>query len=210
MKITKFDHSCFYIEKDNRGLIFDPVEYTTKLPTITNLDCIIITHKHGDHFQPEVLAKLTTNNPNVKIFTTSDNTDAIDNSHVAKDGQTENIGVFKLAFFGNNHAPVYKNEIPCENIGTVVDDVIVNPADSFDFPSGVKPKILLTPISAPWLKLGEPAVYIETNKPEFVVNAHDAILSELGLTIANNWISQKSENVGANYKFLQASENLEI
>ena len=116
MRITKFDHSCFYVEKDGRGLIFDPVEYATKLPAITNLDCIVITHKHGDHFQPEVLAKLTADNPNAKIFTTSDNAGAIDNSHIAKDGQIANTGAFKLAFFGGNHAPIYKDEIPCENI----------------------------------------------------------------------------------------------
>ena len=210
MKITKFDHSCFYIEKEGRGLVFDPVEYDAKLPKIVNLDCIIVTHKHGDHFQPEVLARLVVDNPGVKIFTTGDNAEAIAGSQVAKSGEVENVGVFQLAFFGGNHAPIYKDEVPCENIGTVVDGVVVNPADSFDFPDGATSKVLFAPISAPWLKLGETMEYIEAHRPGVVMNAHNALLSELGIAVANNWAGQKSEDVGASYKFLRAGESIEV
>ena len=210
MKITKFDHACFFIEKDGRGLIFDPVSISTGLPVITNLDCIIITHKHSDHFQPETLARLIADNPAAKIFTTGDSAKTITNSNIAKSGQTETVGMFRLSFFGGDHAPIYKSEIPCENIGTVVDDLIVNPADSFDFPDGVAPKVLLAPISAPWLKLGDSIEYIEANKPQVVINSHDAILSEFGLAVANSWIDSKSKDAGVDYRFLRAGENMEI
>ncbi|MDR2063369.1 MAG: MBL fold metallo-hydrolase [Candidatus Nomurabacteria bacterium] len=58
MKITKYNHSCFYLEKDGRGLLFDPVEYTDELPAFDNIDAVVVTHLHGDHFQPEVLASV--------------------------------------------------------------------------------------------------------------------------------------------------------
>lgn len=211
MNITKFDHSTFYIEKDGRGLLFDPVEYTTNLPEFTNLDAVIITHKHGDHFQPEVLQKILAVNPGIQIFTTSDNVGDLPDAVVAKPGNKLEAGIFSLEFFGSgNHAPIYNGEIPCENIGVVVDGKIVNPGDSFDIPNLAEILVLLVPISAPWLKIEESIKYIEALRPKIVINAHDGLLSDMGLNISNNWLSQKAATVGVEYKYYRPGEGLAL
>lgn len=211
MNITKFDHSTFYIEKDGHGLLFDPVEYATSLPEFTNIDVIIITHKHGDHFQPEVLQKVLVSNPNAKVFTTSDNADGLPNATVVKPGNKMSASVFDLEFFGSgNHAAIYNNEVPCENIGVIIDGKIVNPGDSFDIPNLAEIPVLLVPISAPWLKTEESVKYIETLRPEIAINTHDGLLSKMGLDISNNWISQKASAVGTEYKYRKPGESFTL
>lgn len=64
MKITKLEHSGIALEKSGETLLCDPVEIQEKLPDFNNVVAIIITHKHGDHFQPEVIMKILAQNPN--------------------------------------------------------------------------------------------------------------------------------------------------
>jgi glyoxylase-like metal-dependent hydrolase (beta-lactamase superfamily II) len=205
MKITKFNHACFYLEKDSRGLLFDPVEYTNQLPTITNLDAIIITHQHNDHFQPETLLKIQSQNPNVVIFTTQDNQNNIKNALIAKHGETKKAGPFKLTFYGENHAEIIAGQIPCQNIGTLVDDYFANSADSFDAPPA-HPTVLTAPVAAPWLKLSETMDFIAKTRPKIVLPAHDGLNSDLGNLISDNWLTKTCEKIGAQYKNIHFGE----
>ena len=62
MKITKFVHSCLLVEMPapiSRTALFDPgVWSTVDVNKLEYLDDIIITHEHGDHFDPELVKKL--------------------------------------------------------------------------------------------------------------------------------------------------------
>lgn len=199
MKITKFNHSCFLLEKNGRGLLFDPVEYTNSLPTITNLDAIIITHTHGDHFQPTVLDKIRTANHDAKIFTTSDNEELQDIATIVKNGDKTSVGAFSLEFYGENHAEIILGQFVCKNLGTLVDGIFANSGDSFDTPPST-PEILLAPLSAPWLKLNETIEFIKTIQPKTVIPTHDALNSDLGNTVCDNWLSNICKTIGADYK----------
>jgi L-ascorbate metabolism protein UlaG (beta-lactamase superfamily) len=205
MKIIKFDHSCFLLEKDGRGLLFDPVEYTHKLPIFDNLDAIIITHLHGDHFAPDVLAKIRHNNPNARVFTTADNIENIPSCSIAKNGDKVAVGVFGLEFYGENHAEIVTGEVPCQNIGTLVNGIFANSGDTFDIPP-TTPEILLAPITAPWLKIEQTMDFITTIRPKIVVPTHDALNSDLGNTICDNWVSKACAAVTAEYKNIHYGE----
>lgn len=205
MKVTKFDHSCFLVEKDGRGVLFDPVEFEHRLPEIKNIDAIVITHLHGDHFQPEVLGKIREDNPGAKVFATEDCASDIDGSIVATGGDKVGIGEFTLEFYGQDHAEILPGQVPCQNIGTVVDGVFANSGDSFDMPP-VKVEVLAAPIAAPWMKLGETVEYIKANQPKIVLPAHDALNSEFGNSVCDNWIGKICEENGATYKAVHFGE----
>ncbi|MDR0979660.1 MAG: MBL fold metallo-hydrolase [Candidatus Nomurabacteria bacterium] len=209
MKITKFDHSCFLLEKDGRGLLFDPVEFTHKLPSITNLDAIIITHIHGDHFQPEVLNKLRQDNPQAKIFTTEDNEALKDVATIALGGDKTAVGVFGLEFYGENHAEIIPGEFLCKNIGTLVDGVFANSGDSFDLPPKM-PAIIAAPVAAPWLRLSETMGFLKESGVKIVIPAHDALNSDFGNTVCDNWISKVCTENGAKYKKIHFGEVMEV
>lgn len=196
MKITKLEHSGIVLEKDGSLLVFDPVEFTEKIPKLSNVAAVVITHKHSDHFQPETLGRILSDNPGAKVFTTGDTAALISDSILVKAGDHYEAGGFSLDFFGRDHSAIVPGQIPCENIGVVVDENIVNPGDSFDLPD-IKVRVLFVPIAAPWLKISESMNFIEETKPELVMPVHDALLSELGKTISINWLNKACQNVGA-------------
>jgi L-ascorbate metabolism protein UlaG (beta-lactamase superfamily) len=205
MKITKFDHSGFLLEKDGRGLLFDPVEYEHKLPSFSDIDVIIITHVHSDHFQPAAVARIRSANPEAKIFVTADNTELADVATVVKSGDKVTVGVFELEFYGENHAEIVPGQVPCEDIGVLIDGVFANSGDSFALPP-MTPAILLAPLSAPWMKMEETMEFIKAVKPKVVIPTHDGLNSELGNTICDNWVKRACQEVGAEYKNVHFGE----
>ena len=207
MKITKLEHSGIIIEKDEKQIVFDPVEFNEKIPKLENVIAIVITHKHSDHLQLEIIAKIRNNNPQAKIFTTNDVAPLIDDVIIVKGGDGIEIDGFRLDFFGKDHVAIVPGQIPCENIGVVVDDKIVNPGDSFDLPNK-EAKVLFVAISAPWLKIAESMKYVEAVKPRMVIPIHDALLSELGKSISSNWMKKACDGVGAEYKELMPGESV--
>lgn len=208
MEITKLEHSGIVIKKGEERIVFDPVEFNEKIPKLENVVAVVITHKHSDHLQPEIIAKIRNNNPQAKIFTTNDAAPLIgDDAVIVKEGETYRVGGFKLDFFGKNHAVIIPGQIPCENIGAVIDDAIVNPGDSFDC-LDVDAKVLFVPISAPWLKIVESMDFVDKVKPRVVIPVHDALLSGLGKTISGNWMKETCNKVGAEYRELKLNEKI--
>ncbi len=125
-------------------------------------------------------------------------------------GETREIGGFKLQFFGKSHAAIIEGQIPCDNLGVVVNDVFVNPGDSFDRPPIEHPKVLCVPLSAPWAKISDAVKYIEEVKPEIVIPVHDAVLSELGKTFNNSWIKYACEPKGIQFSPLTPGAFIEV
>ena len=207
MKITKLEHSGIIIEKDGRRIVFDPVEFVEKLPKLESVIAIIITHKHSDHLQPEVIKRIQDDNPSAKIYTTDEVVSLIDGAVAVRNGDSFEIGGFKLSFFSKNHAAIIPGQIPCKNIGVVVDGKVVNPGDSFDLPN-VDTKVLLVAISAPWLKIAESMEFVDRVKPQIVIPVHDALLSDLGKSISGNWMKKTCNKVGADYKNLSFGESV--
>ncbi len=207
MEITKLEHSGIVIEKDGERIVFDPVEFNKTIPRLNNVVAVIITHKHSDHLQIEVIKKIIRDNSDAKIITTSDAASFIEDSIIVKGGESYEIGGFKLDFFSKDHAAIIPGQIPCENIGVVVNGSIMNPGDSFDY-SDIGAKVLFVPISAPWLKIAESMDFVDKVKPRIVIPVHDALLSDLGKSINGNWMKKACDGVGAEYKELMPGESV--
>lgn len=207
MEITKLEHSGIVIEKDGERIVFDPVEFNKTIPRLNNVVAVIITHKHNDHLQIEVIKKIIRDNSDAKIITTSDAASFIEDSIIVKGGESYEIGGFKLDFFSKDHAAIIPGQIPCENIGVVVNGSIMNPGDSFDY-SDIGAKVLFVPISAPWLKIAESMDFVDRVKPRIVIPVHDALLSDLGKSISDNWMKKACDKAGAEYRDLSFGENV--
>ncbi len=209
MKIIKLEHSGIAIEKNGETLVFDPVEFTEKIPVLKNVVAIIITHKHSDHLQPEVISRILLKNPAAQVFTTSDAVSNVKEAVVAKAGESYRVGGFKLDFFGKDHAAIIPGQIPCENIGVVVDEKVINPGDSFDLPD-LKPEVLFVPIAAPWSKVSESIDFVKKANPSVAIPVHDAVLSELGKKFNNNWVGKACDEIGAKLIVLEPNESIDL
>lgn len=209
MKITKLEHSGLAVEKDHKTILCDPVEFKTILPNFENVVAVVITHKHSDHFQPELLMKLRTAHPAVEIFAPADTTPLLSGTITIHDGETRELDGFKLTFFGKEHAPVIADQIPCENIGVVIDDQFANPGDAFVVPP-VKARVLCVPISAPWCKISEAISYVQAVRPEITIPVHDAVLSDLGKTFNISWLNSVCSQLGIKQSTLAPGASIEI
>lgn len=210
MQITKLEHSGIAIEKAGQTIIFDPVEFEHQLPPFDNVIAIIITHKHGDHYQPEILQSLIAQHPQAKVITTPDNVENIAGAEVANPGSELTLGDFNLKFFSKNHAAIIPGEIPCDNLGVVIDDDIVNPSDSFDLPDGISPNLLLVALAAPWCRVSEAMDYIRQAQPKKVIPVHDALLSDFGKQVYGNWLKTTCDEIGCEWIQLSPGKSIEI
>ena len=208
MKITKYEHSGIAIEKDGKTLLFDPVEFEQKLPEFTNVIGIVVTHKHGDHSQPAVIERIMAANPAAELITSAETAVMVNGAIAAKAGDMRDVSGFKLEFFGQDHAAIIPGQVPCDNIGVVVDGEIMNPGDSFDVPE-TQPKVLFVPIAAPWCKVCESIDFARRAKPNVVIPIHDAVLSGLGMTFNCNWLKNACAEIGAEFVQLGFGESFE-
>lgn len=211
MKFTKLEHSGCVVEKDGQKVICDPVEFMDELPELENVAAVVITHKHGDHLQLEKLMKIIERNPEVRILTTSDTVSEVPHAEIVRNGDVIGAGGFRLRFFGKDHAAIIDGVVPCENIGVVIDEKVVNPGDSFDIPDDLEnPEVLLVPSAAPWCKVAEGMNYIQAVRPQIAVPVHNAVLSELGNGFNNNWLKSACEKIGADFRALKNNEGMEV
>ena len=208
MKLTKLDQSGILLEQGSSKLLIDPVHITTPLPPLADVAVLVITHKHIDHFRPEIVTKIVTNNPNIRIFTTADASPDIPGATIVSAGESIEVADFTLQFFGADHAAVLEGQIPCANIGVLVNGTFAHPGDSFDPPPSAT-QTLAVPISGPWLKASESVAYIQSIKPQTVIPIHDALLSPMGLEVTGNWLRQICADTQAEYKALTPGESLE-
>lgn len=55
MRVSKHEHACLVIEEQGQTLVVDPGMYSQKLPELTNVVALTLSHIHDDHsFRPHV------------------------------------------------------------------------------------------------------------------------------------------------------------
>jgi len=203
MKLTKYQHACFTVEKDNQVLVVDPGNFSGDFVAPSSVVGIVLTHEHADHFDQEQVASIVDKNPEALIVAPQsicDQIEAFKTQPVAA-GDKVTVGSFNLEFFGGKHALIYAAMEPIENVGVMIDDLLYYPGDSFAEP-GRSVDTLALPAAAPWMKISEGIDFLKAVKPRFAFPTHDAVLSEAGQSIADRLLSGVAEQQGTTYRRL--------
>ena len=184
MKLTKFDHACFVVEKEDRSIIVDPGNLTPNLQRLSPVEAIIITHQHADHFDPQLVRAILNDHPMAQIYTTADVAPALSeyNIHIARPDEHRTAGPFSLRFYGELHARIHDGIEPISNIGVLIDEQIYYPGDALTIPDHTVTTLLL-PVAAPWIKISESLAFAGDIRAPFVIPTHDAILTPAGKQI---------------------------
>lgn len=202
MKLTKYEHACFTVEKNGNILVVDPGAWATDFVVPEHVVAIVVTHEHADHFEPGKLRAIVEKNPEAAIYGPAAVTSQISDlpAQTVSAGETVEIGGFSLTFVGGVHATIHKDFHPeFQNVGVIVDDILYHPGDSLALP-GRPIKVLSLPITAPWEKVSESVDFLIAIKPEFAFPTHDAMLSELGIGLYDRWHAMASEKHGIKYE----------
>ena len=180
MKITKIGHCCLIIEDKGKKILTDPGAWTTEQNEVKDIDLIVITHEHPDHFHLESLKQVILNNPNATIVTNSGVGSLLEQEampwKLLEDQQRETINGFELAAFGTQHALIHPKIPAVMNTGYLFENKFFYPGDALTNP-GVDVQILAMPMIGPWMKLGDAIDWACEIKPEICIPVHDGMLN---------------------------------
>jgi len=206
MKVTKYSHACFTVEKDGQMLVVDPGEFSTDYLPSNNVIGIVLTHAHADHNDHEQLTAIIDKNPDAVIVGHDSVVSSIEvfQTQAVDTGDKLQLGIFELEFFGGTHAVIHRTVPVIANLGVMINELLYYPGDSFTLP-GRAVDTLAIPAAAPWLKIGDAMDFLELVKPRLAFPTHDAILSDVGQGLADHWLQTAAKRSGTEYKRLDSS-----
>lgn len=203
MKLTKYQHSCFTVEKNNEIVVVDPGKYSSDFIAPNDVVAVIITHVHFDHFDHEQIKSIIDKNPGAVIFGPQTVTSAIEvfkTQAITEDTVVE-VGQFKLQFIFGQHEAIHPDSPSTANLGIMIDDLLYYPGDSFMAPPAPVDTLAL-PVAAPWLKISDTIDFYQFVHPRLAFPTHDAILSAEGKEIVDSHLSSVAADNGMEYKRL--------
>lgn len=210
MKITKYAHSCLLIEVDGVNILTDLGSWNPEVPEVSNLNAILITHEHADHFDIEKLKALISKNPEVKLITHAAvgaklNEVGIEFTPIESGERIEVNGV-SIESCGTDHAIIYGTTPPCRNTGYLIADKFYVPGDALHDTPSKQIEVLALPTGGPWMKVSEGVDYAKSLKPKVVIPIHDAMYTEeVRSSSIPRWFGTPIEEAGI--KFVNMGNN---
>lgn len=177
MKITKLWHCCLLIEVKGKRLLTDPGCFTVETHSkLDNIDAILFTHEHADHYHLDSLQILLEKNPDAQIFANTSvsvllKTENVDHI-IIEDGQTVDFEGIILTGYGVHHAEIHSSLPLSSNTWYMIENRFFYPWDAYTHP-GCPIEILALPVSGPWVKIGEAIDYALSLKPKIAFPVHD-------------------------------------
>ena len=211
MRVTKHEHACLVVEEQGHKLVVDPGMYSAKLPKLTNVVALTLSHVHDDHsFRPHV-EKLLEQFPEIKIFGTQEVAEKLKGLTVTVVYHVDRyeVGPFTFDFFGYFHQEIHRSIPLVQNFGLMVNSELYYPGDSYTIPE-VDVGTLACPSSAPWLKIGDVIDFVSAVKPRRSFPTHNALLSEHGHKLQNSRIQELTESFGGEFRYLEVGQGWEL
>lgn len=204
MKITKFGHSCLLIEEGALRAITDPGGWNT-FPDAEQIDCVLITHEHGDHLDIDQLKALLQKNPQAQVIShvsVGKMLEANDISYIAiASGESLSIKGVSIESFGTKHARFYGDMPDMQNTGYLIAERLFITGDALhDIPP--KPvEILALPCGGPWMRLSEGIEYAKKLEPKIVFPVHDAMyIQKYRDNVVPNVVGKTLESAGIAFR----------
>ncbi|MHB8191214.1 MAG: MBL fold metallo-hydrolase [Ferrimicrobium sp.] len=211
MRLTKFGHACVRLENNSKNIVIDPGVMTPEPGAMQNIDAILITHEHFDHFEPVRLATAVSANPALDIYTCAGVAGHLQELggrvHVVRNGDTFSAGGFKVSVVGEKHHFSHPDAPPVDNVGFVIDDEVFHPGDALTI---LDVATLLVPGQAPWMTMPDLISYLRTVRPKRAYAIHDGLINEWGIKILEGVLTAEAERLGADIRRLKPGESIEV
>lgn len=218
MKITKFAQSCILIETNNKKILVDPgyIQFDESLlkDYWNNIDILLITHKHGDHFYEPAIQEII-KNEKTELYSSAEVAGMYPNTHfkIVKAGDEINQDDIKIEVVKAVHGylPILRGAKDIiENIGYIISiegKRVYITSDTIGFPNDYRCDILCLPVSDHGLIMGtyDGALFAKETGASLVIPIHmDNPLYPVDL------VKLAKDFEGINYKVLGIMESLEV
>ncbi len=190
MDLHHLGHSTLLVDTGRVRVLVDPGNLTDDWHGTTDLDVIVVTHRHPDHIDLEHVGALLSDNPGVRVLADGGTVDKLGVHDVAatvlRPGARHTFGDLDLQAVGGDHAVIHPGIPRITNVGVVLAEDggprLFHPGDSHDaVPGGID--VLALPLAAPWTSMAATANFGRGIDPDRVVPIHDAVLSPAGRRI---------------------------
>ena len=211
MKVTKMGHCCLLIETGGLKILTDPGNYTTSQNELKNVDVVLITHEHADHFHMESLKTVLKNNPQAQVITNKGVGIRLEAEvmkyTLVEHGQEVKIKNILIQGLGEKHQQMYKEWGQVDNTGYFIASKLFYPGDAL-FNPNKEVEILALPVAGPWMKLSEAIDYALEIKPKVCFPVHDGGLKAPGVAhrLPNTILPEK----GINFVVIEEGKSLEF
>ena len=184
MKITKLGHCCLLIETKGKRILTDPGSYTVETHSqLKDIDYILFTHDHQDHYHLESLKIIIKKNPKAVIYADESVSELLKKEGInhIKIGAGENVDLDGVALsgIGTKHAEIHSSIPLFLNTGFFIDNRLFYPGDNLTDPKRAV-EILALPVDGPWVKISEAIDYALKLKPKIAFPVHDEM--KVGIT----------------------------
>ena len=185
MQFTKLGHACVRLEKDGSVLVVDPGAFSGD-DALAGADAVLVTHEHFDHLVPDALRAALAARPGLRLWATAPVAEQFaefgDRARAVAHGDDFTAVGFTVNVYGAEHAVIHPDIPTVPNVGFLIDGDIFHPGDSYTVPEDPAGTLLL-PGSGPWHSTREMIDYARDVGPRRGFFIHDALLSEIGLSV---------------------------
>ncbi len=215
MKITKYPQSCLMVETKNKKILIDPgkLKYQDEfLEEWKKANVILITHKHGDHINNDIIKTF-----NIPIYSTKEVQDTYPEIkfNIIKENDILNFDNIKVevvkAIHGYN--PLLKNGGQVfENVDYVIADEehrLYITSDTICFNNDYKADIVALPVTAYGLTMSayEAALFSKELEAKLVIPIH---MDNEKYPTDIKYMKENFEKFNINYKVLEIKETIEL
>ncbi|MFI5777680.1 MBL fold metallo-hydrolase [Nocardia sp. NPDC051570] len=212
MQLAKFGHACVRIDKPDCRLVVDPGGLTEP-QALADVDAVLVTHEHFDHFSEEALRRAAERNRALRIWTNTAVAARLtglgDRVTVVGAGEAFTAAGFEVKVYGTWHAVIHRDIPPVGNIGFLVDDTVFHPGDAFTVPDTPVDTLLL-PVHGPWSTTGQLIDYVREVAPARAYAIHDGALNDIGTAMVGGLLGDSGPGTGAPYRRLTTGTSIDI
>lgn len=180
MKLTKFLQSCVLVEDDGKVALFDPDAFTWgteifPIASLDQLDYILITHQHADHYSLPFVQALVAKFPNVQIFAAPDLAEQLKAAGL-QNVKTSTEGPITITRADHESMePIFDHPIG-DNVAIDFNGTITHPGDSYQIDKSCD--VLCLPVDAPWGSNVLALRLAEKLHPKIILPVHDVMLTD--------------------------------
>jgi L-ascorbate metabolism protein UlaG (beta-lactamase superfamily) len=212
MRLTKLTHACVRLDKDGEVLVIDPGAFGGA-EALDGAGAVLVTHEHFDHLEPDMLRAAMAASPGLRLWAPAAVTEQFaefgDRARAVSHGDDFTAAGYTVNVYGEYHAVIHPDIPTVANVGFMIDGELFHPGDSHTVPEDPV-NTLLVPISGPWYSTREMIDYARAVGPRRMYAIHDALLSPIGVSVAEMFAGLAAGRNDASYTWVEPGTTIDL